>query len=364
MNKFMAIIAAFFIISMNSLIAAQQTPLPEFYGAYILENGKLIELDKLQKVGFALDSARKGIELNYSGQNVKDPNLYFILYEKDPLGISGSLIINKLQLVKRYLRWTVSQSYSNPPEVRDINKWLVTNVKIGLKRKPVENKQDMIILKPEKALQPGVYSLSLGSDEGGYYVFSVNYDDYDKESEALDRITPPGWDGWTSDSYVPFGKYLNTGTRRSTSSSSKETKEITSADIHVLQMDGMKYIEQSQYQSAEEKFLKAIELKSYCGKGDTAQSYLGLGLALAYQHKFKEAIDNFKLSVSLVDNRPDPYYSLASIYVLQDDKDQAIQFFEKALEKGFKNFDFLRNDTDFDGIRDDPRFQKLLETKR
>lgn len=364
MNKLVAIMAVFFIVGVNSLLASQQTPLPEFYGVYVIENGKLTELKKPQKAAIEMYRAGKGTELNYSGQNIKDQNLSFILYEKDPLGISGSLSINKLQLVKRYLRWTPSQSYSNPPEVREINKWLITRVKIGLRRKPVENKQDMVILKPEETLKPGVYSLSMETDEDLYYVFSVDYDNYDRDSEALDRITPPGWDGWTSDSYVPFGKYFNTGTSRSSSSSSKGTKEITCADVHVLQIDGMKFIEQSQYQNAEEKFLKAIELKSYCGKDGTAQSYFGLGLALAYQHRFKEAIDNFKLSVSLVDNRPDLYYSLASVYALHNDKDQAINFFEKALEYGFNNFEFLRKDTDFDGIRDDPRFLILLENKR
>jgi hypothetical protein len=182
----------------------QKSPLPEFYGFYLVEYGKLVEFKKSQEVDLIFDSSRKGIEINYSGLDIKDPNVYFIFYEKDIGKATDSLQIYKLVIVKRLLKWGLSSSYKTPPKIYELNKWLVTNESFRLKRKPVENRKDMIYLIPENPLKPGIYAINFGES---FYDFSVNMDKYDKEKEALDRITEPGWAGWMKDKYVPYGQY-------------------------------------------------------------------------------------------------------------------------------------------------------------
>lgn len=327
----------------NSL--AQKEPLPEFYGFYLVDNGKLIEFKKAQE-RLLLFVQGRGPEISYSGLDVKDPNVYFILYEKSMDNmITTGLQLFKLVFVKRYIWWEIDGSRR---EIYDINKWLVSDKVYKLKRKPVEKKQDMLILIPESSLKPGVYAINAFDMPEAYYDFSVNFDKYDLESEAVDRVREPGWDGWDKgDFYVPYGKYA----------------PPSRSDLYSIQTIGMSYIEEGLYDKAEEAFRKAIEVKEVGTKSDQAKSYLGLGLALAYQHKFDDAVSKFKITINIASDLCETFYSLASIYSLQGNTDLAIEYLEMALNKGYKDYKFIKNDTDLDSIRGDPKYKKLMEGK-
>ena len=54
------------------------------------------------------------------------------------------------------------------------------------------------------------------------------------------------------------------------------------------------------------------------------------------------------------------FYGKACCYSLQGKSDQAIDNLSKSLELGYADFKHLEADTDFDSIRDDPRYKKLL----
>lgn len=54
-------------------------------------------------------------------------------------------------------------------------------------------------------------------------------------------------------------------------------------------------------------------------------------------------------------------YDFACIYSLLDDKQQALDFLEKALQSGFCEFVRIGNDTDLDNIRGTERFKQLVE---
>jgi len=349
----------FVVFGFSFFCHAQQQPIPEFYGFYIVANGELTELES-QEIGYTITRMGKGTELKYTGFDVNDPNLYFIFFEKDLTFLSGTFELYKLKWVKMYMQWKISSSYNQPPEtVRELNRWVVTNIMFKLRRKPIEKREDVVILVPEAPLKPGVYAVGF---KNSYCVFSVNFDSYDKDAEALDRITPPGWEGWSRDIYVPHGKY---GGRYSLhSSSSRSSRGVTRQSIHAVQKNGMIQIRNANYYRAEQYFRRALEIKEAGLRTDNAKSHFGLGLALAYQHKFDEAKKSFEIAIEMVPNLSDAYYSLASIYSLQGKKDLAIFNLEMALKKGFNNYEFIQNDTDLDYIRNDPRFKKLIEGKK
>ncbi|MFM8273578.1 MAG: TPR end-of-group domain-containing protein [Gemmata sp.] len=57
---------------------------------------------------------------------------------------------------------------------------------------------------------------------------------------------------------------------------------------------------------------------------------------------------------------PTAHYNLACRYALLKQRDNAITTLRKAVELGYRDFEFMRDDHDLDSIRKDPRFGKLL----
>jgi hypothetical protein len=55
------------------------------------------------------------------------------------------------------------------------------------------------------------------------------------------------------------------------------------------------------------------------------------------------------------------HFMLANLYGVLGNSDQALEQLELAIEKGFRNYVFMRIHPDFAGLAADPRFQSLLE---
>jgi len=73
-----------------------------------------------------------------------------------------------------------------------------------------------------------------------------------------------------------------------------------------------------------------------------------------------------KLMTDLVEQHPDAwqgFFNAACLEARLGDRDRALEHFERAIElEPEKAREFARTDSDFDSIRDDPRFVTLLET--
>lgn len=54
-------------------------------------------------------------------------------------------------------------------------------------------------------------------------------------------------------------------------------------------------------------------------------------------------------------------YSLACLYALDEETDEALRYFELALENGLRERRHIEVDTDLDPIREEPRFIKLMD---
>lgn len=74
--------------------------------------------------------------------------------------------------------------------------------------------------------------------------------------------------------------------------------------------------------------------------------------------------DGLTIDEQLVTVRPtDPtaHYNLACRYAILKQRDKAITTLRKAVELGYRDFEFMKEDHDLDSIRKDPRFRKLLK---
>ncbi|HEY1186071.1 MAG TPA: hypothetical protein VGE74_00380, partial [Gemmata sp.] len=74
--------------------------------------------------------------------------------------------------------------------------------------------------------------------------------------------------------------------------------------------------------------------------------------------------DGLAVDRQLVHVRPhDPtaHYNLACRYALLKQRDKALTALRKAVELGYRDFEFMQEDHDLDSIRKDPRFRKLVK---
>ncbi len=73
--------------------------------------------------------------------------------------------------------------------------------------------------------------------------------------------------------------------------------------------------------------------------------------------------DGLKIDRRLVDLRPRDalaHYNLACSYALLKKVDAALRALRKALELGYRDLGYLRQDPDLDAVRKDPRFRQML----
>jgi tetratricopeptide (TPR) repeat protein len=73
--------------------------------------------------------------------------------------------------------------------------------------------------------------------------------------------------------------------------------------------------------------------------------------------------DGLKIDRRIVELRPRDalaHYNLACSYSLLKKVDPALRALRKAIELGYRDFRFLREDRDLDAVRGDPRFRQIL----
>jgi tetratricopeptide (TPR) repeat protein len=85
-----------------------------------------------------------------------------------------------------------------------------------------------------------------------------------------------------------------------------------------------------------------------------------LGNLLTLKGRFDEGL---RIDQRLVRLRPDDalaHYNLACTYALMNRADLSLRTLRRAVELGYRDFRYMREDHDLDSIRHDPRFRQLL----
>ena len=85
-----------------------------------------------------------------------------------------------------------------------------------------------------------------------------------------------------------------------------------------------------------------------------------MGSLLALKGRFAEGL---KIDRRLVRLRPTDAlarYNLACSYALLNRVEQSLRTLRQAVELGYRDFRYMREDNDLDAIRKDPRFRQLL----
>jgi tetratricopeptide (TPR) repeat protein len=85
-----------------------------------------------------------------------------------------------------------------------------------------------------------------------------------------------------------------------------------------------------------------------------------LGNGLTLKGRYNEGLVIDRRLVQLRPRDPLAHYNLACSYALLKHSEQALRTLRKAIELGYRDFRYIREDSDLDAVRHDPRFRQLL----
>jgi tetratricopeptide (TPR) repeat protein len=122
-----------------------------------------------------------------------------------------------------------------------------------------------------------------------------------------------------------------------------------------LYKEGKTLLQEKDYLRAGLLFKKAISLRD-----SHIMAHLSLGLCLLRLGKSENALKEFEKALSFDPEYAPTHYNLATYYALAKDPDKALTFLRKAITLFPETRNWAAKDADFDNIRNDPRFQKLV----
>lgn len=131
--------------------------------------------------------------------------------------------------------------------------------------------------------------------------------------------------------------------------------ELNPDDPEYHNLLGQTYAELKQPDEAERSLRRAIEINPKYAMG-----YYDLGVILTERESRKEAYKTFKRALKIDPDLIWAYYCIACLHAVAGEENPALEFLEKAFQKGFREFDHIEKDSDWDRLRKKPRFAKLL----
>jgi len=120
---------------------------------------------------------------------------------------------------------------------------------------------------------------------------------------------------------------------------------------------GKLYIRKGEYQKAFNQFGKVLSIDP-----DNMDSHVNIANLFAAQKDYTNAINFYKKVLKLEPNRPEIIYNIACMYAKKNEQKKSVAWLQKALQKGYHNWDLIKNDHDLDNIRNTSDFKKILKS--
>ena len=95
---------------------------------------------------------------------------------------------------------------------------------------------------------------------------------------------------------------------------------------------------------------------------NSGRAWFNLGYALHYSREHDKAIEAFQQALRLGYHKPTLTYNIACAYAMLNQKDEAFEWLDRAIQAGFGSNGNLSWDPDLDSLRSDPRFKRFLNS--
>lgn len=119
---------------------------------------------------------------------------------------------------------------------------------------------------------------------------------------------------------------------------------------------GCLYERLERYDEALTNFKRSLEIRP-----DNHDTLHNLGVTLSKLKRYDEAFTVLNHTLEIEPNNAETLYTIACLFSLWEKADEVLAYLEKAIGKDEKYRKMAKTDKDFDNIREDPHFKKLLE---
>ena len=119
--------------------------------------------------------------------------------------------------------------------------------------------------------------------------------------------------------------------------------------------------DKSKQASVENVSLRTVSNENGDKQDQDGASWFSHGYSLHQSGHYIEAIDAFSHAIGLGHRQATCMYNVACGYALLNDKENALFWLDRALGGGFDQVDLLKEDSDLDPLRSDPRFKSIVQ---
>lgn len=165
--------------------------------------------------------------------------------------------------------------------------------------------------------------------------------------------------GFTTDAKTAFLRglyYRNQGKNHDALAAYNWSLEIKPDDPTVLNNRGNTYAALERYDEAIADYNHSLELEP-----DNPSTLYNRGTVYSRLGRYDESLADLNRSLELRPNQPDTLYNLACLFSLRGKPNDALAYLERAIKKDKKYREMAKTDKDFNNMKDDPRFKKLIE---
>jgi Flp pilus assembly protein TadD len=118
------------------------------------------------------------------------------------------------------------------------------------------------------------------------------------------------------------------------------------------------FLARGDYNQAVAEFEKTVAIQPR-----SAPAQYNLALAYTAGKQYDKALVALNKVIALQPDNPNTYYNIAALHALLNNIDDSVQWLQKAVDKGYRNWDLIKTDKDLKSIRNSAGYKELVKNR-